>query len=103
MFHDGNFFQVLEGPADVVDACYSRIERDPRHRGCIRLLSEIVEARLFADWSMAYVPFDALSAEKQTGFQNLLELRRTGALDAMMRDAEIGIFLNAYLLNFRDI
>lgn len=103
LFHDGNFFQVLEGPEDKVDACFSRIEKDQRHRGCILLLSETVTERLFADWSMAYVPFDGMSAEKQEGFLNLLEFRRTGEMDAMMRDDEVEVFLNTFLLNFRDL
>ena len=103
LFHDGNFFQVLEGPEDKVGTCFGRIEKDQRHRGCIVLLSEAVTERLFADWSMAYVPFDRMSAEKQEGFLDLLEFRRTGKIDAMMRDDKIEVFLNAFLLNFRDL
>jgi hypothetical protein len=31
LYAEGSFFQVLEGPADVVDALYVKIKRDKRH------------------------------------------------------------------------
>ena len=31
LFSEGNFFQVLEGEPEVVDALYTKISRDPRH------------------------------------------------------------------------
>ena len=31
LYHDGNFFQVLEGDRDAVIGVFRRVERDPRH------------------------------------------------------------------------
>ena len=47
------FFQVLEGPADAVDATFTRIARDPRHADIVVVgRSERVEHRLFGGWDM---------------------------------------------------
>lgn len=53
-YHDGQFMQALEGPADVVDALFARISGDPRHYGILRLLREPLAARQFGDHAMAY-------------------------------------------------
>ncbi len=46
------YLQLLEGPAEAVDAAYRRIAADDRHLD-LRLLSrQPVEARLFPLWSM---------------------------------------------------
>lgn len=54
LYCEGNFMQVLEGPADDVRAVYARIARDPRHHTLIKLVEERVHERSFGDWSMAY-------------------------------------------------
>ncbi|WP_294539629.1 BLUF domain-containing protein [uncultured Rhodoblastus sp.] len=46
------YLQLLEGPEEMVEKAYRRIERDHRHLE-IRLLSRrIVTERLFPDWAM---------------------------------------------------
>lgn len=54
LYSDGSFLQVLEGPADAVEATYARIHRDPRHHGVLLLLRCEVAEREFGDWSMAF-------------------------------------------------
>lgn len=54
---EGSFLQVLEGEAGPVQALYDLIGRDPRHTGVILLARRTIDARCFADWSMAF--FDA--------------------------------------------
>ena len=50
------FLQLLEGPEDLVDAAYRRIERDRRHLE-VRLLSRrTVADRLFPGWTMRSDP-----------------------------------------------
>ena len=50
------FLQLLEGPEDLVDAAYRRIERDRRHLE-VRLLSRrAVTDRLFPGWTMRNDP-----------------------------------------------
>jgi len=47
------FFQVLEGPADAVDATLTRIEADDRHQDIILVgKPESVPHRLFGEWAM---------------------------------------------------
>lgn len=55
-FADGCFFQVLEGPADAVDALYARLPKDPRHRDLTLLSRESIVQPAFSTWSMKYVP-----------------------------------------------
>lgn len=62
-YQGGNFIQLLEGESATIDTIYARIEKDPRHHGCLRMLDGEAEERLFADWSMAFRPADSLSAQ----------------------------------------
>jgi hypothetical protein len=52
---DGNFVQVLEGPAQAVHALYARIQLDTRHTDVITLSDQASSDRWFADWKMALV------------------------------------------------
>ena len=97
LYHDGNFFQVLEGARDAVEACYSRIVADPRHRGHILLLSDSTADRRFADWSMAYERFSDLNAACQKGFLELRSIRDGDAIGAMAEDDEVAIFVKTFL------
>ncbi len=54
--HGGDvFMQVLEGGRDTVNALYSQIVRDPRHRDVAVLHFEEVSERRFAGWTMGQV------------------------------------------------
>ena len=73
LYVGGHFIQTLEGPADVVDATFARIEQDPQHRDVFVALREGIDARVFPDWSMG---FDSLSTEEAAelpGFSDYLE------------------------------
>lgn len=63
MYHDGSFLQVLEAEAQVLDACYRRIERDPSHCGLLKILDSQVDGRLFGDWSMGFARPEDLSRQ----------------------------------------
>lgn len=54
LYAEGSFFQVLEGPADVVDALYVKIERDPRHGQVTLVIREPIPRRFFDDWTMGF-------------------------------------------------
>ena len=51
---DDLFLQLLEGPADKVQATYSRIRRDDRHLDVRQMSSRAIsdQGRLFANWAM---------------------------------------------------
>lgn len=51
--HRNRYIQVIEGPAQALDALLWRLETDPRHRDIILLGRESIETRLFGRWSMA--------------------------------------------------
>ena len=50
-----HYVQLLEGERTVVNACYERICRDPRHSHVGLILFEVLDERLFPDWSMTGV------------------------------------------------
>ena len=54
LYRDGNFLQVLEGPASAVDALIDKIKRDTRHHGLILMSRRGIEERQFSDWQMAF-------------------------------------------------
>jgi hypothetical protein len=47
------YLQLLEGEREVVNACYHRICRDPRHSHVGLILFEVADERMFPDWSMS--------------------------------------------------
>jgi len=81
LYSEGNFFQVLEGQASDVDACYARINLDRRHTKLTRIIREIISHRSFGEWTMGFAnpERDALRAieglndffEGQTCFEQL--------------------------------
>lgn len=55
----GVFFQILEGPADVVEPVFQRILADPRNQDVLLLgVQEAAEERLFPGWAMKRVNLD---------------------------------------------
>ena len=68
------FFQLLEGPDEMVDACYARILRDTRH-GRVHLIgSEQGDLRrLCPDWAMNKLD---LSQETESRFEPIRTLLR---------------------------
>jgi hypothetical protein len=54
LYSDGNFFQVLEGEPDAVDAMYKKLHLDKRHHQLTSILREPIANRYFADWSMGF-------------------------------------------------
>ena len=55
MLYNGvNFLQLIEGEAAIIDTCYARIQRDPRHSGVVTLRDEAIVEREFPGWAMRY-------------------------------------------------
>jgi len=54
LFDEGDFFQVLEGDADIVKLLFETIEKDKRHQRVTRVLLEPISERDFANWTMGY-------------------------------------------------
>ena len=48
------YLQVLEGPAEAIDAAYRRIKADTRHYALVELARKPIAKRNFGDWDMGY-------------------------------------------------
>lgn len=70
LYSDGGFFQILEGAADVVDACFDRIAKDPRHTKVTRIIRESIARRDFADWSMGFSEIGPETLQQIDGFND---------------------------------
>ncbi|WP_374473443.1 BLUF domain-containing protein [Arenimonas sp.] len=55
-FADGCFFQVLEGPAEDVEALYAKLQQDPRHEDLQVLERREIPEPEFRGWTMKHVP-----------------------------------------------
>lgn len=71
LYLNGNFLQVLEGPAEDVAATLERIKKDQRHRGLLVLSDREVEERCFPQWSMG---FETVSSEDLAAHQDVFKL-----------------------------
>ncbi|MEE4297899.1 MAG: BLUF domain-containing protein [Pseudomonadales bacterium] len=67
VFDSGCFVQVLEGPADAVDATLARIRRDTRHEDLELVLDTPISARSFGRWALASVDLRAPAASVDIG------------------------------------
>jgi Sensors of blue-light using FAD len=54
LYTEGSFFQVLEGPEEVIAALYAKIERDKRHEQVTKIIVEPIQKRSFAEWTMGF-------------------------------------------------
>lgn len=54
LYHDGSFFQYLEGPPAAVAAAYDRVHVSPLHRGIFELLHAAAPQRHFHGWHMGF-------------------------------------------------
>lgn len=79
VYRDGNFLQVLEGEAEQVDALFTKISRDPRHRGILVFMRRALPQREFSDWSMGFVNLDTVNAEQIPGYSTYLNTPLTSA------------------------
>lgn len=74
IYHDGLFFQLLEGPKDSVRACYRRIDTDSRHGNTSLLMERETETRSYRDWSMGYISPEGLDREARGALRELKTL-----------------------------
>ncbi len=72
-FNGGNFLQVIEGPAYVVDDLFEKISADPRHAFIDVLQRDIVEQRIFADYGLELCSFGDTPAASQQEFRTIRE------------------------------
>lgn len=76
IFHKGNFLQFIEGEETKVRNLYAKIRLDPRHSNCFLVSTEIVDSRMFSNWSLFFDDRyssnkDIATSEKRKQFDNL--------------------------------
>ncbi|MEZ6876702.1 diguanylate phosphodiesterase [Enterobacter sp. KBR-315C3_2022] len=71
LFNGTHFFQLLEGPADRVQAIYQHICRDPRHHNVVELLSDHGPLRRFGNAGMEL--FDLRQYDRDEVLQRVLD------------------------------
>jgi hypothetical protein len=78
------YCQLIEGPEQMVNACFARICRDDRHLEVRKLASVPITERLFAGWDMRHDPVRSWMWSSE-------DVAR-GALEAATEDEVLGIF-----------
>lgn len=81
LYHDGNFAQVLEGPREAVVETFRRIGSDPAHDGIIATAIAPIAARQFPEWSMGFLPTDAMPEATKRMLIEVLRGTRDMAVD----------------------
>ena len=99
LYAGGHFIQTLEGAPEVVDATYTRIEADPRHRDVFITLREEVDDRVYPDWSMGFEQLSADQAQHLPGFNDYLDTTDQGPRTGTVNRA--GVFHRAFRDNMR--
>ena len=101
IYHDQTILQFLEGPKDKVDACFARIERDPRHYGVAILRNDAADSRAFSNWSMGFVEPEAMPAHMQSSMKSLKEISlrvgETRQLDISDGKQDVAAILQRFL------
>lgn len=68
LYSEGTFIQVLEGRDGVIDALYSRIQADQRHKNVMKLIDEPITEKSFAQWLMGFAVTDVEKTDKLVGY-----------------------------------
>lgn len=73
IFNGVAFLQILEGGPDAVDGLVRRLASDPRHSNMSVRDEGPIPARLFPNWSMAYLRLETGKFEGERAVQQALE------------------------------
>jgi hypothetical protein len=68
LYSDGTFIQVLEGKDTVIDALYTRIKADQRHKNIITLIDGPITEKSFGQWLMGFAVTESKKTEKLLGY-----------------------------------
>jgi hypothetical protein len=78
LYKDGQFMQVLEGPADAVTTTFHRISKDNRHHSINVIVQGAVQERRFPGWSMAFRDLNLPDHQEVPGYSEFLNTPLTG-------------------------
>lgn len=102
LFHDGCFFQVLEGEAASVEQTFDAISQDNRHGGVIVLESREVHERGFPQWSMGYVRSHQLHPDQRQWLVDLAARVCAENPEPLSDVSGINVHIDAFLSSFRE-
>ena len=77
LYYQQSFFQVLEGPEDVINALYQVINNDARHHRIIKLIQEPIEQRAFDAWTMGYANMSYQELKEVPGLNEFISRRNS--------------------------
>lgn len=97
LYNDGSFAQVLEGQEQAVRDCYARIQADPRHSGCTKILEEHATERYFEDWSLTCAIASTLAPQEQHDFMTLSAFQESTQFKAAQKNLILKSFLTSFL------
>lgn len=89
-----NFIQLLEGKDEDIDALFSKIKLDPRHRDIIVIHEDTCVQRTFKNWSMEYLYLDSV-------FNGLVP--DDGQIDTKQKELIMENFVSIITQHFDDI
>jgi hypothetical protein len=108
IFYEGSFFQIIEGDAEKINACFSRIEKDRRHRLPTRLSMHEVKDRAFENWEALFyldnpdqpISVGAGNADSKVRLRDLLNAAEGNTLSD---DPALNVFVKNFLFPFREL
>lgn len=74
LYHDGRFFQEIEGDRSAVTQAFERIKSDPRHTGIEVLEFGRAKARAFEGWSLGWDHPEKLPERAQQAAFSIFDL-----------------------------
>jgi len=76
LYDKGSFFQILEGAPETVEPLYEKIGADARHSKIAKLISEPIETRSFADWSMGHAAVSLKQLSEIEGMNDFFQAEK---------------------------
>lgn len=90
VYGDGQFMQIMEGEQAALEALYSHLGQDPRHKGLFKFADRAIPARRFSDWSMGFQVVSPAAFAQLLGYvapaQLAQQLPDLGAADSLFVD-----------------
>ena len=85
-----SYLQFLEGPSLAVEALYSKIKVDSRHKNVNKLDDRSIDEKLFSSWSMKFAPFHNLEwSNQEFDSGNFLNIKPEGAVNVFHCISEV--------------
>jgi len=96
-YHNYSFLQFIEGEASAVEALFSAIEQDARHKNVAKLFDQSIAQRAFPNFAMSLTNWADLDGHQQAIFQdlNMLDFRADADTNALSKA------INTFLLAFK--